>query len=547
MSFLAAAIRLIREGARELEGWQKPMEFLPFAAHLFAAGTQLLLNEGSARLMEPLQPRAAEDLESLRAHLAGLSESLGAPSLYQEIIEALITIESEFVRGKLEASLPPSTVLRPLTSPSYRGITGVVQHWLRPRSVLGSLREARLRDAPSHPPDPAPHPGIYLDRLAFYWDSDPQLPGVRTVPSNWRTRRLYKDWEDRDSPLKPFRIALCPLEGPFHPQFSIDSKGAYFHARTDGPIQGSDELESCLDSVLDAAAEAGVHLILLPELTIDTKARECLQRALRVRSRRPSSLYGVVAGSFHVWDSELPPDGAIEPSPINETLFLDHTGAPISTHCKKGRFRVPAAALKSLPALFPGGASDPHPEIFENIRYGTELKILDTSLGRLALLICADAIFADDRGYLPVIRRLRPDLLLVVSMTPETEPFESFAEEMSRYWIGSVFVNAHCLLEKAAAAMAQGGLPPPRANLAACDLALHQNAGCPPSRARWRFGQPEPEYFDFKPPKGKDKGWYSLSNFPGSSGISFLRSTDRTLGLVVDLGLHWKDLARKGK
>ena len=169
----------------------------------------------------------------------------------------------------------------------------------------------------------------------------------------------------------------------------------------------------------------------------------------------------------------------------------------------------------------------------------------------MALLICADAIAADDRGYLPLIRRLRPDLLLVVSMTPETPPFEAFAEEMARYWIGSVFVNAHCVCQPPRRVGWLGRLlsslglrkvwpqDHQTPSLAACDLALYEADGCPPTRVRWRLGQDEPECFFFKTVDGI-KGWRGLSQTSGRTGVSLLTRGGERLGLVLDLGVHWE-------
>jgi hypothetical protein len=560
MTFLAEAARWIQERATRTPANNDSLDFVPLAAHLFAIGNQILLNEGSARLMDRQdRPQTYGSLEELRQELAGTSENINASAFYRTIIKALVTIESELVRTPgLAFGIPASTELQPLTSKNFRGVTGRVHHWLRPQSALEKLRYDRLElieEGKSHPPDPSPHPGIYLDRLALYWDSDPQLPAVSRVRPTPDLDLFFKDWWDRESPPQPFRIAFCPLEGSFHPRFCIDT--GFFHAEREIPIHGAVDLAAYLESLLDAADaeedEDKVNLILLPELTVDRTARSHLQRLLRDRCGEASRLCGVVAGSFHLWDSEKQVDG--EPPPFNETVFLDRTGAVVTTHRKKGRFRVPASDL--LDALFPDRGDVLRAEIFENIRYGTELKILDTPLGRLALLICADAIAADDRGFLPVIRRLRPDLLLVVSMTPETEPFDAFASEMSRYWVGTVFVNAHCLLEKAAEARADAAKkvaeqpgpprqPPPPPNLAALDLALHENKGDPPTRVRWQYAQAEPDCFYFNL-AGEKRVWRALSKAPPPHGVSLLQKNGRAFGVVLDLGAHWNNWRPKRK
>jgi hypothetical protein len=558
LSFLAAAIGSIREWAEELEGWQAELDFIPLAAHLFAVGTQLLLNEGSARLMVRLDlPTPRTDLELLRRQLAELSDTTDGPELYRTIIAVLIIVESVLLEEpSLPAALPPFTELTPLRSqtPSeneFRGIGGRVYHWIRPPSAMSTLRTLRFGHAPSAPPDPMPHPGIYLSRLSLYWDSDLQLPRLVRVRPNARISPFFRDSGDDVSVRKKFRVALCPLEGPFYPCFSIKEGGRFFQAHQESPMEGADALKTHLEAVIAAANNEEVNLILFPELTVDPSARSHLQKTLGDHSKEPSSLYGVVAGSFHLWE-----DAAAGPArpPVNEAVLLDRTGALVMAHHKKGRFRVISSKLSSKLFANLSQVELPHKEIFEDICYGSELRLIETSLGRLAILICADAIAADDRGYLPLIHRLRPDLLLVVSMSDETDPFEAFAEEMSRYWIGTVFVNAHSVLKEAEEArevLAAAGQPnsPNEArspHLAAWNLALYEAENCPATLGRWRFGQ-EPESRYFKKSERGPKGWYPLSKDPRPSGISLLRHENEILGVVLDLGVHWQDWTEKGK
>lgn len=562
MSFLAAAILSIQQWAEELDGWQEELDFVPLAAHLFALGTQILLNEGSARLMMRLDPPTPRtDLELLRRQLTATSDTTDGPALYGTIVAALVTVEAVLLKEpSLAAALPPFTDLTPLRSKApaegFRDIRGRVYHWVRPASALAALRTRRYEDARSHPPDPMPHPGIYLNRLSLYWDSDPQLPRLTRVPSNPRIAPFFRDSGEDVVVRKRFRLALCPLEGSFYPRFSVGKGGSLFRVHQENPMEGPAELKAHLEAVIEVAAKEEVNLILLPELTVDASARSELRNALI--DHAPSSLYGVVAGSFHLWEGGSAADGEPQGPPVNETVFLDRTGASVMVHHKKGRFRVSSA--KVGPKLFADCSKENlRKEIFEDIRYGSELRLVETSLGRMAILICADAIAADDRGYLPLIRRLRPDLLLIVSMSDETEPFEAFAEEMSRYWIGTVFVNAHCILEEARAARAAKEAREAAARqeapaaaetqhsqdrrspyLASWNLALYEAENQPPTLGRWRFGR-DPECFYFKESKMRPRGWRDFSRDASRNGISLLVREEQILGMVLDLGVHWQD------
>jgi predicted amidohydrolase len=516
--FAHVAVSFIRGRAARVRG-TRDYEVVELAAYLYAIGCELLAGAGNARMVYSRRDPPGLSLDEMLDRLAGLPDGIHPEDLYWALVDALLVCEDLICRRRADATaLPGSTRLEEIPVGDGRhALGGEVLHWIRPKSVLGHERKTRYEAAPRHkrPQDPEPHPGTYLSRLGMYWHSDRQLPrlsrfdpGERLIPL---IRESGRDAAERDG----FRIALCPLAGEFHPLFEVWPAGDLFRAADPG-MAGADALAAHLERLMDAAAEEGVHLLVLPELTVDLPARRALAARLAA-DRPPIPPYGVVAGSFHLLDC-----GYDRPC-ANESMLLDHAGAPLAAHHKRGRFRFPAVFLDKAPHLFSRIHPAPEPEIREDIEYGSELQIVETTLGRLALLICADGLVADDKGYLPVIRRLRPDLLFVIAMSPETEPFEDLFKEMSRYWVGTVFVNAHCV----------GGFGK-SPQLAACDLALHEPAGRPPTRVRWRYGQEDAECIYYYPVDG-NLGWRPLGN---DTGASLWKHGGETLGLLLDLGVH---------
>ncbi len=240
----------------------------------------------------------------------------------------------------------------------------------------------------------------------------------------------------------------------------------------------------------------------------------------------------MIAGSFHVWSS------AVENLPFNESVLLHRPGLDLLRHQKRGRYKITGGAAAKSP-LFHPPSDKVTGELLEGIKGGSELQILETSLGTLAVLICADALEKDPQDYVPLVRELRPDLLFLVSMSHETGPFERFAEEMAEQWIGTIFVNAHCICT-----------PPTTGNpsLAICNVALYEPEGEASTYFRWRY-EHDPEFFNFRSSK-PPKGWPDKSS-PGDlsrAGLSWLGGK-RELGLIVDLGVHWGEgeTARKRK
>lgn len=522
--FAQAVIGFIRGRAARVRG-TRDYEVVELAAYLYAIGCELLGEDGNARMVRRGREAPGLSLDEMLRRLAGLADGISPEDLYWALVDALLVCENVICRRYADAAaLPPVTVLEEIRvgDGGRRALGGDVLHWIHPLSILGQERESRYQHAPpaKRPQDPEPHPGTYLSRLGMYWHSDRQLPRLSRFDPGDRIIPLIRESGHDAAKRGCFRIALCPLAGGFHPLFEVWPEGDLFRAADPG-MAGADALAAHLERLMAAAAEQGVHLLVLPELTVDPPARRAL--AARLAADRPAPPpYGVVAGSFHLLDC-----GYGRPC-ANESVLLDHAGAPLMAHHKRGRFRFPSEFLGTAPHFFSRVHPEPAAEIREDIAYGSELQIVETTLGRLALLICADGIVKDGKGYLPVIRRLRPDLVFVVAMSTETEPFEDLLKEMSGYWVGTVFVNAHCV----------GGFGKSPL-LAACDLALYEPAEKPPTRFRWRYGEGDAECIYYNP-VDKNRDWRPLKEATGDTGVSLWKQGEEVLGLLLDLGVHWR-------
>lgn len=545
-NFVSAAIDLVRRQAYATLG-ARDVDVLDLAAHLFALASQLFLNEGSPRLTMNRPPAAADNLDELLKRLATLPSGLNAQEFYWTLINALVLIENEFCSRQSDAlALYGSTSLQELPAGDFRGIGGEVHYWVRPESALAKLRDQRFEWAENPPPDPQPHPGTYLSRLAMYWDSPREAPAAgRRAPVHRSVPLVDQSGHDAKR-RESFRIALCPLACDAHPQFEIDPQGELFYAWEPDSMRNPDVLHEHLRDLVRAAREQQVHLLVLPELTVHPDARGVLTSLLRERgSRWP---YGVIAGSFHVWRRESG-DGT-ETVRVNESLLLDHFGRPLLSHWKRGKFRVLDRDVHAMPAFFPFRPAELKREIFEDISWGKFLEVLETPLGRLAVLICADGIDRDTHHhFLPVVKSLRPDLLFVVAMSSETAPFERVFEDLSACRIGTAFVNADCVCRPASGkgdsqrpAGDPEGFEPgmaPDPLLVYWDLALYEPEGAPATRVSWRKSHGGgPKRYCFR-----RRGWLPLSPRKDSE-VFWLTRTEMPdgppLGLGFDLGHQWR-------
>jgi predicted amidohydrolase len=533
---LRPLVEVIRAQAEDARAGDDAL--LRLAAHLFAIGEQLLARRRDARFSRPSRALGSKPLVLLLDHLAALSLETDSTTLYDVVTVALQTIDGE-LSGKHHAAVSLRTRF-PISQVEVGGemvLGGEVLCWRRPRSRLAELRRRRERDADDagkrRPPDRAPHPSDCLQTVGMYW-LDSRHPRVEPKDLGERTLPLVHDSGSDAAVRQCFRIALCPLAGPFRPFFAI--AGGFFTACRHAPMIEREALHEHLHAILEAAQRQQIHLVVLPELTIDPEARELIAGWLKKR-RSTEAPYGVVAGSFHVW-----PDEEATSPPFNESPLLDHAGGILLLHRKRGWYRITPADVVHLPGSFENGEQHAANrgslplEIPEGIRHGSTLRVLDTSLGRLAILICADAIEADEHGYMPVVKRMRPDLLFVVSMSRETERFDATSQVLARHGIGTVFVNAACVCNQKR-----------KATLLSCDLALFQPEGWAQTWLRWQAGDEEVELYDRYPSRkdgrGQDKGWRKLDrtvqDHPGIRWLTSGPERGKSLGVVLDLGVFW--------
>jgi len=454
-------------------------EPIRLAAFLYAACRRLITEEASAETGFAL---AADDwtLDQAVEKLARLSPDLSPSALFGKILSALLAIDQSFAPdrdhpGPLHPNLIPTFTLLNATGDPDPILQGKVYHWISGPSVLRQARKfGRAHRGPSEFLDPVTR---HLEHLSFYLSTGDraELVSIRheLVHRPSQLERIGRIMRDEQS----FRIGLCPLSGDWHPLFQVP-EGVMppgFCALERNAMAHAGSLERHLAQVIDQAVVDDLRLLVFPELSLDEPQRIFLENEL---AKRSSKLLAIIAGSFHTSD---------RPKPYNETVVLDASGFRFWPHRKNGRYSIPGGT--TLSSFFPVEAGMfLSQELPEYIRYGDELLFFDSSLGRLVLLICADALDEEEPTYLPLIRKLRPDLVLVVSMSPQTEDFRMFVKAMVRQGVGVLFVNAACIC---------GSLNgQDDSDLVFMDLALRELKESPPTRWRWSAADRPPQWFD---------------------------------------------------
>ena len=186
-------------------------------------------------------------------------------------------------------------------------------------------------------------------------------------------------------------------------------------------IKNREEIETQLDDILKTCRKKGVHLLVLPELTIDKSLQSYLSHWLETNNRErvekgENGLILVVAGSFHV--------GEKEDQLCNISTIFDHQGSILWEQKKLQRYSFDRGDIKNHPALqeiLKTSDEGGH----ERTHVSDALYCLDTPIGRIAVCICIDFFHEDHREAL---RLSGINLFLVPAMTPGNTRFQDTAK-----------------------------------------------------------------------------------------------------------------------
>jgi hypothetical protein len=209
-----------------------------FVGHLYAVCTAL--RHGGAFSVwktgaELPQPRGWDDLSGWLRRVG----SRPADTWYGSLIQLLQTLDSRYAQAYAREG-PARSHTVPLEGLVFddQPLPGEVELWTRPVSQLRALRDHTDGD---HGPQRFDwSPARRLRHLSAIW----RLPGPQQGP---HLRRVYVPGVFAPTCAEAgqhlgrdgFRIALCPLDGPFWPRFRVADEGGGFHADEGAPMQST--------------------------------------------------------------------------------------------------------------------------------------------------------------------------------------------------------------------------------------------------------------------------------------------------------------------
>lgn len=524
-SFVAHALSILQAKAHACARGSEETR-IDFMANLFVVCTYLQETESSAEMREKMvlfdSPESVEGWDDVPDALQRIAAGHAGPA-YEALMALLLSLEQHFPWDFPEGEALPVRLIQVSIPAGAQGdIHGTVHCWIRPLSGLRAL-VARREEMDGGPTHYSYGPIDQLRCLSMIWDRG-RVPKLR--PVSWSGEPAPALMDDSGQRLERrgcFRVALCPLAGPFWPRFALLPGARRFAIHADAPMHAPDLLGAHLDELLTQARDHEVDILVLPELTIDTPALTRLQRGLGEETFPRA----VVAGSFHIAHGE---------TLRNRAPVLGQDGRELWSHDKRGHFKVTGRQLRALsrasdsgePGLFldtlpaDHGASE---ECLEGIHHGDTLQIFDAPIGRVAVLICADAL--DPRaGYRGLVEEASIDLLLIIGMSAKTADFLRWAEDLRRLRTAVLFVNAGCLLQR---------LNPDDPEVVAF-MSLPWRQKRHPVRVRWRFGGSSVEVMDDR------EQWKPVA--PDADALSLL---PRGNGLVVNLGAWWRETFPSGR
>ncbi len=191
-----------------------------------------------------------------------------------------------------------------------------------------------------------------------------------------------------------------------------------------------------LERIVGACAANRLDVLCFPELTLDNDSLRDLATLLAAENDNDYPAL-VVAGSFH-----LPGDNCW----LNRCTVLDGRGKPLFRQDKCVAFKLPPARARELGEVGRQLLGIDERGGYEDIDVSTELRMIDSPLGRLAMPICLDYC-GDELTDLVVASGV--NLFLVPAMTERMRPFHDQAVFLGgRTRAVSFAVNSAWLLKR---------------------------------------------------------------------------------------------------
>src|SRR5690349_1901907 len=261
----------------------------------------------------------------------------------------------------------------------------IINPWF-PSFLYGNLAELTSRYAQTGRLNASAADGALLPRAAY--PNRPKAPGGkasyfglhRVTPQSW-ARISHEMLPARREPSfpagEPVQVGCAPLLETFDDVKFDPALPVGYDAFSLEPVD-SRPLRKRISSVISRLDDSGAAIGVIPEGTLTDGLQEFWKKEA-VRTAAPSkSLRWLLVGTGALGGGDPPPNRAvlIDRRSVKEILSQDKLAAFVLSVTQASEWKVPGEPI---------GHS-----VAEHITRGSEIKVLETSLGRLAIVICED-------------------------------------------------------------------------------------------------------------------------------------------------------------
>jgi predicted amidohydrolase len=206
-------------------------------------------------------------------------------------------------------------------------------------------------------------------------------------------------------------------------------------------IKNRGKIKEIITHILNRCLEEKVHILVLPELTIDEKLRGHISTWLR-QNNTEKTIIMVVAGSYHILKDKR------EDKYENSSVVYRYDGVEIWKQEKMNQFQMDEDDIKKFRTSTERGFKElrtlfkpTDKRAWENIEPSNILLLHDSVIGRMAVAICLDFLVYE-KGKLLIEPHV--NLIFVPSMSPTLKRFGSSNIDLGTFRQAAVFCANSC-------------------------------------------------------------------------------------------------------
>jgi predicted amidohydrolase len=273
----------------------------------------------------------------------------------------------------------------------------------------------------------------HLKKLIFYREDL-----TRRIKINRLNKKVDIPLAQRETELA---IAISPICCSFDYSFeSFRSNGTVPYVFSG--INNKEKIKPFIDRALNQCLDENVAIVVFPELTIDSNLRKYIADWLRLNNSEQRILM-VIAGSFHFpVNGENGTDGKY----VNSSVAFAYDGQELWKQEKMHPFKLTEQEIKKM---FENSKNGRFKEMFnkddtegrERIEISDTLEVIESSIGRMATLICLDLI-VKEKGLLVVNPGI--NMIFAPTMSRTLSRMVGAAREFGTNQQASVFCANSC-------------------------------------------------------------------------------------------------------